>query len=67
MAMLTRRLQPNQAVQEHLSEHVKRLRKEALIMPHGAARERLTRLARQAESGAEMSAWLRSRRSQSPK
>jgi hypothetical protein len=47
---------------EQLSLRAQRLRKEAQGMPHGIARERLVRLARQAETGAQVSAWLRSSR-----
>lgn len=45
---------------ERLSLRAQRLRKEAQGMPHGIARERMARLAREAETGAQMSAWLRS-------
>lgn len=62
-----RRLQQDQAPEEHLSEQAKRLRKDATGMPHGFARERLARLARQAEVGAQISAWLRSPKQPRPK
>jgi len=59
-----RHFEQNQVPEERLSERARRLHREAKGMPHGVARERLTRLARQAETGAQMSSWLRSSRSQ---
>jgi len=61
-----RRFKQIQLPTERLTLRAQRLRKEAQAMPHGIARERLTRLARQAETGAQVSAWLPSSRSRPP-
>jgi hypothetical protein len=45
---------------QRLAEEAERLRKEARGTPAGVARERLIRRARQAETAANMSAWLTS-------
>jgi len=45
---------------QRLSDHVARLRKEASGTPPGHARERLTRLAREAETASQIDAWLSS-------
>jgi hypothetical protein len=64
--LVERRLKQTQPLAERLSLRAQGLRKEAKGMPHGIARERLVRLARQAETGAQVSAWLRSSRSRPP-
>jgi hypothetical protein len=61
-----RQLKQTQPPAERLSQRAQRLRKDAQAMPDGAARERLARLARQAEAGAQLSAWLRSSRLRPP-
>jgi hypothetical protein len=43
-----------------LADEAKRPREEAKKLKHGAVRDELLRRARQAESGAHMSEWLRS-------
>jgi hypothetical protein len=60
--LVERRLKQTQPPAERLLLRAQRLRKEAQAMPHGIARERLVRLARQADTGAQVSAWLRSSR-----
>lgn len=52
---------------EHLWENAMRLREEAKGKPPGIERERLLRLARETEIGAQMSQWLRSPGPQPPK
>jgi hypothetical protein len=64
--LVERQLKQTQPPAERLLLRAQGLRKEAQGMPHGIARERLVRLARQAETGAQVSAWLRSSRSQPP-
>ena len=58
--MLRRRFKQTVSLEERLSEEAKRLREEAKLLPPGAERETLLRKARQAETGAHMSGWLRS-------
>lgn len=55
--------QPNQHAQSleiRLAKEAKRLRAEAKLLPAGSAREAMLRKARQAETGSQMSEWLRS-------
>lgn len=66
--MKRRRFEPSPVdLSERLAEQAKRLRKEAQGTPPGAERERLMRLARQAETGAQMNEWLKSPGLQPPK
>jgi len=65
--MLRRRFKQTVSLEERLSEEAKRLREEAKLLPPGAVRESLLRRARQAETGSNMSEWLRSPGLQSPK
>ena len=55
-----RRFNQTQSLEERLAEEAKRLRTEAKLLPPGAARDDLIRKARQAETGSQMSEWLRS-------
>jgi hypothetical protein len=48
------------SLDQRLLEHVERLRKEASGTLPGALRNRLLRLARQAETGAQINEWLSS-------
>jgi len=48
-----------QPLERRLIEHALRLRIEANSLPVGAIREAIIRRAEQAESGAQMTAWLR--------
>ena len=59
----------NQTVtlEARLTEEAVKLRKEARGTPHGVERERLMRLARQAETGSHISEWLRSAGLRPPK
>ena len=55
-----RRFKQVQSLEERLAEEAQRLRAQAKGLPPGAAREHALRKARQAETGAHMSEWLRS-------
>ena len=48
------------SLEGRLADEAKRLREEAKALPPGAFREALIRRARQADTGARMSEWLRS-------
>lgn len=61
-----RRVKQTQDLENRLADEAKRLRQEAKLLPHGTAREVLLRKARQAETGAHMSEWLRSPGLKSP-
>ena len=50
----------NQSLEERLIQQATRLREEAKALPPGAAREAVLGRAEQAETGAQMSQWLRS-------
>jgi len=50
----------SRTLNQRLSDHVERLRKQALGTPPGHARERLTRLAKEAEIASQIEAWLSS-------
>jgi hypothetical protein len=58
--MERRRFTETQSLEERLAEEAKRLRAEAKLLRPGMARDALIRRARQAETGAHMSEWLRS-------
>jgi hypothetical protein len=58
--MQRRRFTQTDSLEARLAEEAAKLRKQAEGMPHGIERDRLMRLARQAESGSHMSGWLRS-------
>lgn len=47
-------------LEDRMAAEAIRLTKQASGMPYGVERDRLVRLARQAESASHMSAWLRS-------
>ncbi|WP_249140230.1 MULTISPECIES: hypothetical protein [Bradyrhizobium] len=65
--MLRRRFKQTQSLEERLSEHARRLREEAKMLPTGAERDAALRRARQAETGSHLSEWLRSPELQPPK
>jgi hypothetical protein len=48
------------SLEDRLSQQAQRLRAEAKAAPPGAERDRMIKLARQAETAAHMSEWLRS-------
>ena len=62
-----RRFKQSDLLEERLASEAIRLREEAGTMQPGAAREDILRKARQAETGAHMSEWLRSPGLQPPK
>ena len=55
-----RRFTQKDQLEDRLAEEAKRLREEAKRLKPSAARDALMRRARQAETGAHMSEWLRS-------
>ena len=61
------RIKQLKSLEERLAEDAKRLREEAKLLPTGAMRDATLRKARQAETGARMSEWLRSPGLQPPK
>lgn len=65
--MERRRFKQPAPLDQRLTEQAERLRKEARETPPGIARERLIRLARQAETAAHMSEWLSSPGLQAPR
>lgn len=56
----------SKTLNQRLSDHVARLRSEAQGTPPGFARERLTRLAKEAETACHIEAWLSSPGLQAP-
>lgn len=58
---------PRRSPEQHLVDESIRLREEAGAMPPGVARDRLIRMARQAETAARIKAWAASPGLQSPK
>ncbi|WGD49186.1 hypothetical protein QA641_26520 [Bradyrhizobium sp. CB1650] len=59
--MLTRRrCKQTDLLETRLAAEAKRLREAAESLPPGGARDEMLRKARQAESGSQMSEWLRS-------
>ncbi|WP_271570459.1 hypothetical protein [Bradyrhizobium sp. CCBAU 11386] len=58
--MQRRRFKQTTSLEERLAEQAQRLREEAKTLPPGIERERTIRRARQAETGAHISEWLRS-------
>jgi hypothetical protein len=55
-----RRSKQTQSLEARLAEQAERLKAEAKLLRPGAAREKLIRQARQAETGSRMSEWLSS-------
>jgi hypothetical protein len=62
-----RRFKQIASLEKRLSEEAECLRKEARGIPPGVERDRLIRRARRAETGSQMSEWLRSPGLQPPK
>lgn len=65
--MERRRFKQTTSLDQRMLEHAARLRQEALGTASGHQRDQLLRLARQAETGAQMSGWLSSRGLQPPR
>jgi hypothetical protein len=59
-AMQRRRFNQEDTLEQRLADEAKRLREKAKSVRSGAAREALIRKARQAETGSQISEWLRS-------
>jgi hypothetical protein len=57
--MQRRRFKQTQSLEKRFAEKAERLREEAKALPPGAARRQALRKARQAETGSQMSEWLR--------
>lgn len=55
-----RRATRTDLLETRLAAEAERLREEAKSLPPGAARDEMLRKARQAETGSQMSEWLRS-------
>jgi hypothetical protein len=55
-----RHFKQTQSLEERLVQQATRLREEAKALPPGVAREAILGQAEQAETGAQMSQWLRS-------
>ncbi len=59
--MTTRhRIKHAETLETRLAAEAERLREQAKSLPPGAARDEMLRKARQAETGSQMSEWLRS-------
>lgn len=66
-AMQRRRFKQIESLEDRLAEEAKCLREQAASLPMGFEREQTLRKARQAETGAHISEWLRSPGLQAPK
>ena len=55
-----RRFKQVVSLEDRLAEEARRLREEAELVPPGPVRDEALRKARQAETGAHLSEWLRS-------
>lgn len=55
-----RRFKQIHSLEQRLADEAIRLRKEAELLPAGALRQEMMRRARQCETGAHVSEWLRS-------
>jgi hypothetical protein len=64
--MERRSFEPSVPLDQRLEEQAQRLRKEAQGTPPGAERDQLIRLARQAETAAQIGEWLTSLGLQAP-
>ncbi|RXG91137.1 MULTISPECIES: hypothetical protein [Bradyrhizobium] len=54
------RFKQTESLEARLAAEAERLREEAKSLPPGAARDEMLRKARQAETGSQLSEWLRS-------
>jgi hypothetical protein len=61
-----RHFKQTQSLEYRMAQEAKRLREEAKLLRPSARREALIRKARQMETGAQMSEWLRSPELQTP-
>nr|WP_246801298.1 hypothetical protein [Bradyrhizobium genosp. L] len=60
MTQIRHRVIQTETFEERLAGRAKDLRDRAKVMPHGVEKDALLKRARQAESGAQISEWLRS-------
>ena len=60
MGSIRRRLKQTETLEQRLADRAEEMRERARTMPPGAEKEALLKRARQAETGAHMSEWLRS-------
>jgi hypothetical protein len=60
MGQFRRRVRQTDTLEERLAEQARELRERAKAMPLGVERDALLKRARQAETGAHVSKWLRS-------
>jgi hypothetical protein len=65
--MMSRRFKETQSIEEWLADEAKRLHEEAELLPPDPIRDAVERRARQAETGAHISDWLRSPGLQPPR
>ena len=65
--MKRRRFMQSHSLEERLAEEAKRLHEQAELLPPGALRDAVERKAREAETGAHISDWLRSPGLQPPR
>jgi hypothetical protein len=65
--MLRRRFKQTETLEQRLASEARRLRDEARLLPPSPARSEALRKARQAETAANLSDWLRSPGLRSPK
>lgn len=61
-----RRIKQTTSLEDRIAEEARRLREEVELLPHGPVREAAIRRARQAETGARISQWLKSPGLQQP-
>jgi hypothetical protein len=62
-----RRFTQSESLEKRLADEAKSLREEAELLPPGRVRDEVLRKARQAETGSQLSEWLRSPGLQSPR
>ena len=67
MTVHRRRVKQTMELEQRLTAEARRLREQARLLAPGALRDSLLRKARQAETAAQMSGWLRSPGQQPPK
>lgn len=65
--MSRRQLTPSASLEERLANEAIRLRGEAELLPPGLVRDAVLRKARQAETGSQINAWLKSTDLAAPK
>jgi hypothetical protein len=66
MTLKRRRFKQSEELETRLADEASRLREQAKLLPRGAVREAVLRKARQCDTGAHMSEWLKSPGLKSP-